>query len=68
MDKVTCFYCESKMNPTSLATNYGLIRGHKCPVCDFEFCWNASHGKNSDVTLYFPDEEKLKIALQKKGV
>ena len=66
--KFPCPYCGTEMNPTALATMYGLIKGRKCPACDFEYTYRG-HNTADDVTLYFPDEEKLKRILQnKKGV
>ena len=59
-----CFYCDSDMIPTSLATPYGNLIGGRCPVCEFEYAGYAPFAEAA--TIYFPDEEKLKKALEKK--
>lgn len=53
-----CIYCDNEMTRTNNSTMYGVFIGYKCPACDFAFSHPADHP--DDVTIYFPDEEKLK--------
>ena len=57
---MNCLYCNNEMHRTEKHTPYAFLRGYKCPCCDFSFVYPDDHP--CDVTLYFPDETKLKKA------